>query len=233
MLLAPVVASTLPPYPLPTVIRQIDDVITSSKIDRFDRPRWSDVPSAEAPSAAAAPSASAAAVGGWMSRDVDGRKSRDVDGWTSVAVPFHAAAELDAVPSSASPSLVATATARVATVAAVAEGEVAAAATTTRPSPSAEPLRVSWVSGVAGQLLTLLVPLTLGVAAFGLVLYRRAAKERQCQRARPPAEEECEEVYVRMPDGDGVAAGKPDRQYDRGGPWSGLPALAPHHGPRA
>ena len=223
MLLAPVVASTLPPYPLPTVIRQIDDVITSSKIDRFDRPRWSDVPSADVPSAAAAPSASAAAVGGW--------KSGDVDGWTSVAVPFHAAAELAAVPSSTSPSLTATATATAATMAAVAEGE-AAATTTTRPSPSAEPLRVSWVSGAAGHLLTLLVPLTLGAAAFGLVLYRRAAKERQCQRARPPAEEACEEVYLRMPDGDGVAAGKPDRQYDRG-PWSGLPALAPHHGPRA
>ena len=227
MLLAPVVASTLPPYPLPTVTRQIDDVITSSKIDRFDRPRWSDVPSATAPSAAApsaaAPSASAAAVGGW--------KSGDVDGWTSVAVPFHAAAELAAVPSSTSPSLTATATATAATVAAVAEGE-AAATTTTRPSPNAEPLRVSWVSGAAGHLLTLLVPLTLGVAAFGLVLYRRAAGERQRERARAPAEEECEEVYVRMPDGDGVAAGKPDRQYDRG-PWSGLPALAPHHGPRA
>jgi hypothetical protein len=44
MLLAPVVSSTLPPYPLPTskrVIRQIDDVTTSSKIDRFDWPRWS------------------------------------------------------------------------------------------------------------------------------------------------------------------------------------------------
>ena len=89
------------------------------------------------------------------------------------------------------------------------------------------------MSGAAGQLLTLLVPLTLGAAAFGLVLYRRAAGERQRERARAPAEEECEEVYVRMPDGDGAAAGKPDRQYDRGGPWSGLPALAPHHGPRA
>ena len=232
MLLAPVVASTLPPYPLPTVIRQIDNVITSSKIDRFDRPRWSDMPSADAPSAAAAPSASAAAVGGWTSRDVDGRKSRDVDGWTSVAVPFHAAVELAAVPSSASSSLAATATATAATVAAVAEGE-AAATTTTRPSPNAEPLRVSWVSGAAGHLLTLLVPLTLGAAAFGLVLYRRAAGERQRERAGAPAEEECEEVYLRMPDGDGVAAGKPDRQYDRGGPWSGLPALAPHHGPRA
>ena len=46
-MLAPVVTSvlmTLPPYPLPTskrIIRQMDDVIISKKIDLFDWPTWS------------------------------------------------------------------------------------------------------------------------------------------------------------------------------------------------
>ena len=100
-----------------------------------------------------------------------------------------------------------------ATATAVAQAEVvAAAATTTTPSsPNAEPQRVWWVLGVAGQLLSLLVALTLS-AAFAVLLYRRAAEERQRGRARGPAEE----VYLRMPDGDGAAASKSDR-----GPWAG------------
>ena len=65
--------------------------------------------------------------------------------------------------------------------------------------------------GVAGQLLSLLVALTLS-AAFAVLLYRRAAEERQRGRERGPAEE----VYLRMPDGDGAAASKSDR-----GPWAG------------
>ena len=121
-------------------------------------------------------------------------------------------------PSSAAAAAAAAATApslaaATATATAVAQAEVvAAAATTTTPSsPNAEPQRVWWVLGVAGQLLSLLVALTLS-AAFAVLLYRRAAEERQRGRARGPAEE----VYLRMPDGDGAAASKSDR-----GPWAG------------
>ena len=93
-------------------------------------------------------------------------------------------------------------------VAVVAEAEAAAAPTT--PSPNAEPQLGWWVFGVAGQLLSLLVALTLS-AAFAVSLYRRAADEREREHALAPAEE----VYLRMPDG-GATASKPDR-----GPWGG------------
>ena len=93
-------------------------------------------------------------------------------------------------------------------MAVVAEAE--AGATTTPPSPNAEPQLGWWVFGVAGQLLSLLVALTLS-AAFAVSLYRRAADEREREHAPAPAEE----VYLRMPDG-GAAASKPDR-----GPWGG------------
>ena len=96
-----------------------------------------------------------------------------------------------------------------AAAAAVAVAVVAEAAPTT-PSPNAEPQLGWWVFGVAGQLLSLLVALTLS-AAFAVSLYRRAADEREREHALAPAEE----VYLRMPDG-GATASKPDR-----GPWGG------------
>ena len=121
-------------------------------------------------------------------------------------------------PSSAAAAAAAAATApslaaATATAVAVAVAEAAAGATTTTtPSPpNAEPQRLWWVFGVAGQLLSLLVALTLS-ATFAVLLYRRAAEDLQCRRACGPAEE----VYLRMPDGDGAAASKSDR-----GPWAG------------
>ena len=134
----------------------------------------------------------------------DCRTNTPTWGWQ----PFSAAAVAVAVAAAQEGAAAAAAAA-----AAGAEAEAAAVTTTTTTpsSPNAEPKRVWWVLGVAGQLLSLLVALTLS-AAFAVLLYRRAAEERQRGRARGPAEE----VYLRMPDGDGAAASKSDR-----GPWAG------------
>eukprot|EP00964_Phaeocystis_antarctica_P078698 scaffold48960_cov49-Phaeocystis_antarctica.AAC.4 len=163
------------------------DTVATPHDCRTNTPTWGWQPSPAATAAAAnaaAATANAAAA-------------------TAAAAPWHAAPSVYRIGGGGYADSLAAAT-----VAVVAEAE--AGATTTPPSPNAEPQLGWWVVGVAGQLLSLLVALTLS-AAFAVSLYRRAAEERQREHAPAPAEE----VYLRMPDG-GAAASKPDR-----GPWGG------------